>query len=219
MFKLNLEWKISELFAHRNYFEKMYSIDENSREIYKWKERLNKIDKKIIALAKKTKKKELKEKDLPKFEKEIEDFFYKSKLVNEEYGRVPILGPIGSMRIQNGKFLDLEDVLDVYVYPEDISGSIKTKSCGWIGWMILKGDYNIQKSLTSKYVTLTTMNHFKEETCRQELFKKKLKYENPENKFGRGLKRFFYSNRFWFHDDLEQLYESLKYYRNIEIYK
>ena len=50
------------------------------------------------------------------------------------------------------------------------------------------------------------MNHHKIETAATEVIEKFTKYKNTKE--GRIFKR-FYSNRFWYHDDLEKLLTSL----------
>ena len=124
-----------------------------------------------------------------------------------------MLGPIGSsyINISSGALLDLEDIEEVYLETENFSGSIKSKTCGWIAWMLVEGDKSFftHKSLTSEYQYLVTMNHHKIETARGEIFEKLNKYK--QTKEGRTFKRFFISSTFWFHEDLDKLRRSLPY--------
>ena len=210
MRKLSDEWKLQELFSQYNYIKNLHDINGSESDI----KRLKIAESKIIENYKIINKKTISPKNLHSIEKKISDLFYDSKFIHSDFGKIPILGPIGDQRINSGLFLDLDDIKEVYLDREDISGSIRTESCGWISWKYKKGDKSmfIHNSLTSKYICLTTMNHFKMETSYSELIKKDLAYYNPDTKMGRNLKRFFISNRFSFHDDLENLLSSLKYY-------
>ena len=123
---------------------------------------------------------------------------------------------LGHLDFNNARiYYDIDDFKEVHVQARDNKmmgrkyalGLIKTESSGWIGWMIVLGDKALQKKLTSKYVTLTTMSHFKMKTAQEDLFAKYHKYNGEV--LQRGLKRFFISNRFWFHDDQEKLDNSL----------
>ena len=209
MIKLSAEWKFIELFAQHNYIKNLHDIHGDEFD----KKRLKISTEKIVKYYKKIYKKTLIEKDLLSLNNKIKDLFYKKKFLDPEFGEIPLLGPIGQMRLSHDFFLDLDDIKEVYVDSEDISGSIKTETCGWISWKIKKGDKNMFKHLTSKYIVLTSMNHFKQETSLEELWEKNRRYDNPDSTMGRHLKRFFVSNRFWFHDDLEKLFKSLRYFR------
>ena len=204
--KLDDQWILFELFSQHEYVSN-YGYGNNP-----YPKKLKKSEESIINSVKKILKKDIDTKDFPSVQKQVTDYFYNDKL-NHVWGRVPLLGPIGSSYIKssNGMFLDLDDIEEVYVFNEDFSGSIKSKSCGWISWQLLKGDKSIftSKSLTSDYQYIVTMNHFKLESSRTELAGKIVKYKNSKD--GRTFKRFFVSNRFWFHDDLEKLWNMLPY--------
>lgn len=204
--KLDDRWILFELFSQHEFISN-YGYGNNP-----YPEKLKKSEKKIIDSVKKIINRTIDIKDFPSVQKEITDYFYNNNL-NHIWGRVPLLGPIGSSYIKssNGMFLNLEDIEEVYVFKENFSGSIKSKSCGWISWQLMRGDKSIftSESLTSDYQYLVTMNHFKLESSKTELASKIIKYKH--SKEGRTLKRFFVSNRFWFHDDLEKLWSTLPY--------
>ena len=42
--------------------------------------------------------------------KKISDLFYDTKFIHSDFGKIPILGPIGDQRINSGLFLDLDDI-------------------------------------------------------------------------------------------------------------
>ena len=201
--KLDSRWKLFELFCQHEYILNSIYANKKDKEA---------SEAKVLSAIKKILKKSIKAKDIPKIQEEIDKHFYKDK-IKHSWGRVPLLGPIGSayIRSSKGALLDLEDIEEVHVTPTNFSGSIKSKSCGWISWLLVKGDKSIfnSKHLTSEYQYLISMNHFKQDTADKEIAEKFVKYKN--SKEGRTFKRFFVSSRFWFHDDLEKLWKSLPY--------
>ena len=204
--KLDERWRIYELMRQHAY------ISSHGYANKPYPKKVEKSQKKIISTVKKVLKKKIEIDDFDKLDSEITDFFFKEK-PKHKWGHLPLLGPIGKSYINSsgGALLDLEDIEEVYLETENFSGSIKSKTCGWIAWMLVEGDKSFftHKSLTSEYQYLVTMNHHKIETAREEIFEKLNKYK--QTKEGRTLKRFFISNRFWFHEDLDKLHKSLPY--------
>ena len=204
MIKLSNEWILYELLAQHDYILTHGYADQPYEGFVK------KSENKLIKKTKEILNKQINSSDIPNLKKEIEEFFYETKsLVNSKYGKLALLGPIGKSYINlNQCFLDLKDIMEVYVNASDFSGSIKTKSTGWVSWILLEGDRGISKSLASKYQYLVTMNHHKMESSQVELFEKVRKYEDET--MSRHLKRFI-SSRFWFHEDLEKLWRQISY--------
>jgi len=117
------------------------------------------------------------------------------------------LGPLGfkNSRVQ----YNIDDFEEVHVEANIKSknrdytwGCIKSKNCGWTGWILVHADKAKQK------IFLTGINHFKKETLIDELFQKYAKFKNEKLK--RSLKRFFISNTFWYHDDFEKYEKGFK---------
>jgi hypothetical protein len=88
----------------------------------------------------------------------------------------------------------------------EIYGCIKTKTCGWVAWLLLEDDRSLVNSKT-KYVWLTVKDHFKQETAISELFRKRNRYR--EERLNRAFRRLI-SDRQWYHDDLDNFFESFK---------
>jgi hypothetical protein len=95
-------------------------------------------------------------------------------------------------------------------------GCIKSKTTGWIGWMLL---YDVDKSggltyLTkkidfSKFIFLISMNHFSRDSALTDVFDQYNNQFKP-NLLSRHFKRFFIKNRFWFHEDMEKLRDNFR---------
>ncbi len=202
--KLDNRWKIYELMQQHKYISSWSTFSSS--------EKLEKCEKIIITNVKKILKKNITPKDFKSVDSEVYDYFYKDKIKNP-WGQVPLLGPIGSAYISTseGALLDLDDIEEAYVIPEHFSGTIKSETCGWISWRLVKGDKSMftHKSLTSEYQYLVAMQHHKAESAEAEIIEKFIKYKNSKD--GRTFKRFFAGNRFWFHDDLEKLWKILPY--------
>lgn len=195
--KLNDRWFLFELLRQHSY---IISHGYNNKPYPKKVER---SEKQIILATKKILQREIKKQEIELVNQDIDEYFFKELLVHP-WGNIPPLGPIGGSQINtnNGQFLDLNDIQEVYVYREDFSGSILTKSCGWVSWINLKNEDN-----TFQYIV--TMNHFKQDSSRKELYEKVYKYKS--SKIERKFKNFFISKNHWFHNDLEKLWASLPY--------
>ena len=200
--KLDDRWKIYELMRQHNYITS-YGLNGDP-----YPEKVKRSQNKIISNVKKILNKNITPKEFNNINAEINDYFYKDK-INK---KLPLLGPIGGACISSrgGAFLDLDDITEVYILSENFSGTIKSNTCGWISWMLVKGDKPIlNKDLVSDYEFLVSMNHFKAESAEREVIEKYIKYKNSKD--GRTFKRFFIGNRFWFHDDLDKLHQLLPY--------
>ena len=200
--KLDERWRIYEL-LHQHYYISNHGLNGDP-----YPEKVKRSQNKIISNVKKILNKNITPKEFNNINKEINDYFYKDK-INK---KLPLLGPIGGACISSrgGAFLDLDDITEVYILSENFSGTIKSNTCGWISWKLVKGDKSIlNKDLVSDYEFLVSMNHFKAESAEREVIEKYIKYKNSKD--GRTFKRFFIGNRFWFHDDLDKLHQLLPY--------
>lgn len=210
--KLPDQWILFELLKQHSFQKKLKDFADNP--IPKTGDE---TANKIIKLTKKLLKRDIKSEEFENFYKELKDHFFheEASLHNSilPYLMTNYLGPLG---FSTTRFLfNLDDFTEVHIQGPDRKmmgrkyayGFIKSETCGWIGWMLVTGDKALHKIQTSDYVWLTTHNHFKLETAKTDLFTKSAKYNNEV--FGRGLKRFFITTRFWFHDDLQKLYRDL----------
>lgn len=195
--KVNDRWILFELLKQHDY------INTHGYNNKPYPGFVKKSENRIILETKKILGKTISNKDIYKLTFEIENYFYDEILVHD-WGKIPPLGPIGSAQIytNKGQFIDTDDIEEVYVYKKDFSGSIKSKSAGWISWINLKNGEN-------SFQYLVTMNHFKQDSSLKELYEKVYKFK--DSKTGRKLKELFMSNHHWYHDDLEKLWKSLPY--------
>jgi len=173
--------------------------------------KVKKAEDQILNFIKVQKKKNIKISSIEKIIIETNKQFKEKKILG------PITGPTGdSYGTYKGLFLDLNDIEDVYISKDkyetiindkidacDKYGVFKSKTCGWVGWIIA----NITKKDATTF--LVSFNHFKKETAMSEVFSKLNKYN--DEKVSRRLQKFFISNRFWYHDDLENLNKALPY--------
>ena len=203
--KLPEQWRLFELFRQHDY------ITTHGYSSSPYPEKVKRSEEAIIKSAKKILKENIKKDYLPVLDDEIHKFFYgdNCKIINQNFGKLYMLGPIGSANISpDGKLLDLDDIKEVYVETEGLKtyhiGTIHSENCGWICWMLTKGD----KPLPD-YEYLVAFNHHKRETAFSEVIEKYHKFNREIT--GRKLKRFFIHNRFWYHDELEKLLESVPY--------
>jgi hypothetical protein len=214
--KLPDQWRFLELF--RQYYYQINLKQFDGSPFSYDKSPAYETQKKIIRLFKKNHNK-LIEENFEKEYEEIHQFFYnqnshlKFSIVNNLMDRY--LGPLGFKN--SGIFYDINDFEEIYIVSNKkamtdrdcIYGTIKSKVAGWCSWMLINEDNkSTQNSSASKYIHLTSVNHFKMENSLQNLFDKKRKFE--ESKTGRTLKKLFVSNSFWFHDDLDKFYNSFK---------
>lgn len=193
MEQLTEEWKLYELFYRYHYYkDDLLRIEKKTY-----------IENQIIDLHKSLYKKKILLKDFKKLSDKLVKFSNDFKHV--ELGKIPLLGPFGRVAFRNnGYVVNLDDIQEVFVNKHNFSGIFNSKICGWIGWQLVKGD---KGHLSSKYVYLTTKNNHNYKSALKNLIDKNLKYNQETT--GRKLKRFFINNRFWFHDDLENLFEEL----------
>ncbi len=211
--KLSEHWRIYESLRYYRFQKDLKDFANNPKP-----EVAKKTAKKIISLTKKIMKETVSEDDFDKLFKRLKEFFFHKKtILNNSITSCLMECYLGPLDFLNARiYYNIDDFQEVYLQGPDNKmkdrefayGLIKSKTCGWIGWMLVRGDKALSKSLTSKYMYLISMNHFKMETARDELFTKYRKY-NAEV-LQRGLKRFFIGSRFWFHDDLENLKNSLR---------
>ncbi len=195
--KINDRWILFELLKQHAY------INSHGYDNKPYPGFVKKSESRIILQTKKILGKTISNKDIDKLTLEIENYFYEKLLVHEGR-RINPLGPIGSAQIiiNQGQFLDIEDIEEVHVNKEDFSGSIKTKSVGWISWIHLKNSEN-------DFQYLVSMSHFNQDNSIKDLYEKVFKYK--QSKTGRKIKEFFVSNSHWFDEDLEKLWRSLPY--------
>jgi len=205
MIKVPEVWRILELF-------RIYKCLDVYRSSYT--NELKKIENELIKTYKKILKKDLLPYELP-FEdlKEIYKIFDDAGIEKRLF---PYLGPASfylkaSLFVRQYKILDIKDIEEVFVSKENFKGkkmygSIKSKSYGWSAWCLVDLKKKDQKNI---FTYVVSFNQFREETAYKEIFEKKFKYN--EEKLQRSLKKFFISDRFWFHDDLEKYYQNLPY--------
>jgi hypothetical protein len=204
--KLPNEWRLLESLRH--YFFLIHLKDFGGEPI---NEPYIKAATKIISYGKQILKIKISQNDFVKVYKEIREiFFHKNAELKNSITKSMMdlyLGPLGfkNSRVQ----YDIDDFEEVYVEANTKTvnrdytwGCIKSKSCGWAGWILVHADKAKQKNF------LTSINHFKKETLIDELFQKYAKFKNE--KIGRSLKRFFISNTFWYHDDYEKFEKGFK---------
>ena len=193
MKKLSEEWKLYELFYRYNYFkDDLYRVEKKTS-----------IENQTIDLYKSQYKKKILLKDFKKLSNQL--LKYSDQFNHVEFGKIPLLGPFGRVAFRNnGYLINLNDLEEVYINTDNFSGFFKSKICGWIGWQLVKGD---KGHLSSKYVYLTTKNNHNLDSATKNLININLKYD--QERTGRKFKRFFINNRFWFHDDLENLFNEL----------
>jgi hypothetical protein len=204
--KLPNEWRLLESLRH--YFFLIHLKDFGDEPI---NEPYIKAATKIISYGRQILKRKISEDDFIKVYKEIREiFFHKNAELKNSITKSMMdlyLGPLGfkNSRVQ----YDIDDFEEVYVEANTKTvnrdytwGCIKSKSCGWAGWILVHADKAKQKNF------LTSINHFKKETLIDELFQKYAKFKNE--KIGRSLKRFFISNTFWYHDDYEKFEKGFK---------
>ena len=203
--KLPEEWRLLALFRER----KTISMQENNVTYS--------VEDKIIDQAKKTLKKKIELEDLDILEIELVEFFHHEKarvspappksLVS--FLATPILGPI-----TGETYFDYNDIKEVYSVTKDynftknICGSMLSKKCGWISWLIVKGDNYFQKSLTEKFITLISWNMHSHKKSLDEVFIKLGKFKGEVSQ--RNLKRFFIGSNFWFHEDLNRFITEIR---------
>lgn len=215
--KLPDEWRFLELFRHYFYQINLRQFDGSSFSYDKSPAYPTQIN--IIKLFKKNQNKLIEAENFEKEYEQIHQFFYnqnsylKSSIVNNLMDRY--LGPLGFKN--SGIVYNINDFEEIYIVSNKkpmtdrhyIYGSIKSKIAGWCSWMFINEDNKSTKnSPSSKYIYLTSVNHFKMETSLQDVFEKKRKFE--ESKKSRILKKFFVSDSFWFHKDLEKFYNNFE---------
>jgi hypothetical protein len=204
--KLPDEWRLLESLRH--YFFLIHLKDFGDEPI---NEPHIKVATKIISHGKQILKRKISQNDFVDVYKEIRGiFFHKSAELKNSITKSMMdlyLGPLGfkNSRVQ----YNIDDFEEVHVEANiktenrDYTwGCIKSKNCGWTGWILVHGDKAKQK------IFLTGINHFKKETLIDELFQKYAKFKNEKLK--RSLKRFFISNTFWYHDDFEKYEKGFK---------
>lgn len=216
--KLPDEWRLLELIRQHKYQKFLSDLNEDHGRL---KDISDTSRNKIILYSKKLLNKKIIEKDFKEIFLEVKKFFFNknSQISGSFFNSLmsTFLGPL-TFHISRIAY-DIDDFEEVYIsYPikvedkkSEIYGCIKTKTCGWIAWHLLEDDKSLIKSNT-KYVWLSVKDHFKKETALNELIDKRNKYRFGRT--GRALKRFFVTDRLWYHEDLAKLFQS---FRPIEI--
>lgn len=172
-------------------------------------DKVKKSEKKLISEVKRILNLNIKNDNFETITTDIEETFKLNNLFSDQY---PFIGPIGNFyHLNNGLFLDLDDIEKAYVSLENFKGkklygSVKSKTCGWIAWCTVGLKKNVDRKEMDYVVSF---NHHKQETALGEMFEKKNKY-NTEN-LKRKIKSIFISRRNWHHDDLEKLNKQLPY--------
>jgi len=202
MKKLSEEWRLYELFCQQHY---LYKCREGGE---------LKIQNEIIKLSFEILNKKILLSDFDALGEELKifahnysyDFVHNEN--NDSIKYTLILGPVGKVGLYSyGYRLNLEDIVEVYIDTENWSGCLNSKTCGWISWKQVKGDKSIIKKLSSPLVFLVSKNNHTMKAAIDNLEKKYARY-NKEF-MSRHFKRFFINNNFWFHDDLNDLYNEL----------
>jgi len=216
--KLPEEWRLLELIRHYKYQKFLSDLNEDKPHL---KEICENSKKKIIILAKKLLNKKINEGEIKDVFIEIKRFFFnKNSQISDSFFSSLMSTFLGPLTFHISRIAyDIDDFEEVYISQpiknednkSEVYGCIKTKTCGWIAWRLLEGDKSLTKS-TTNYVWLTVKDHFKRETALNELSDKRNKYRFGRT--GRALKRFFVSDRLWYHEELAKLFQS---FRSIEI--
>ena len=194
MKKLSDEWKLYELYYRHHLAKEIYTKEASN------------IEAQIIEIYKNSFNRKISIKDFNMISKELKEFANKFK--HNEFGKIPILGPFGRVAfIARSYELDLEDISEVCLDTDNARGFIFSKKCGWISWKLVKGDQGISKGLSSAYIYLVSKNNHSQDVAFENILKLEFKYQ--EERMTRHIKRFFISNTFWFHNDLNELFEEL----------
>jgi hypothetical protein len=203
-----------ELLRQYKYAKFLANLNTNSKSLHDISKNL---EIKIIDYAKKILNRKITESDFVGTFQEIRKFFYNdySKLTNSINTSLmqTYLGPLSYHSLR--KLINIDDLKEIYIEAsktnmsdwESVHGCIKSETLGWTAWALVYGDKFMMKSLTSKHVWLTSMNHFKKGTALEELYHKMIRYKQETTQ--RSLKRIFISNNFWFHKDLNKLLEGI----------
>jgi hypothetical protein len=202
MKKLSEKWRLYELFCQQHYLYKCLEGKEL------------KIQNEIIKLSLEILNKKILLKDFNALGEELKIFAHKYSYHfvhnknNDSTRYALMLGPVGKVALYNSGYrLNLEDIAEVHINTENWSGCFNSKTCGWVSWKIVKGDYSIIKSLSSALVFLISKNNHNMHSAIDNLEKKFARY--VKESMSRNFKRFFINNHFWFHDDLKDLYNEL----------
>jgi hypothetical protein len=203
--KLPEEWRLLALFRER----KTISMQENNVTYS--------IEDKIVDQAKITLKKKVELKDIDILEKEVIEFFFHEKArVSPPPPKslvsllaTPILGPLtGETYFDYSDIKEVYSVTKNYDFTKSICGSMLSKKCGWISWLIIKGDNYFMKSLTEEFITLISWNMHSHKKSLEDVFIKSGKFASEVSK--RNFKRFFVGSTFWFHEDLNRFINEMK---------
>lgn len=211
--KLPEEWRILELFNQ-------YTIIVTRRD----KKLIQEYEQKIIKHVKDIINKKITVNDFKSVYTEIRNlFFHKESELKDTYTDSLMSAYLGPLGFNNFRILydisDIEEVhllgkIDYYVSDYYPYGCIKTKTAGWIGWILLyDGDktgenwFKKERDL-SKYIFLISINNFKKETALSNVTDQ---YNNQykHNILSRHFKRFFINDKFWFHEDMKKLRNAL----------
>jgi len=211
--KLPEEWRLLELIRQHKYQKHLERANPEREDC---KRIVENSRTKIINASKKIFNQTVDEKDFKEIFIKVKKFFYNkhSQISGSFFDSLMIsfLGPL-TFHISKTAY-EIHDFDEVYIsHPEkkenrksEIYGCINTKTCGWVAWLLLEDDRSLVNSKT-KYVWLTVKDHFKQETAISELFRKRNRYR--EERLNRAFRRLI-SDRQWYHDDLDNFFESFK---------
>ena len=212
--KLPEEWRLLELIRHHRYQKHLVSANPDREDCKRIAEN-SRI--KIINNSKKIYNQTVDEKDFKEIFIKVKKYLYnKHSQISGSFFDSLMISFLGPLTFHISKIAyEIYDFDEVYIsHPEkkenrksEIYGCINTKTCGWVAWLLLEDDRSLVNSKT-KYVWLTVKDYFNQETAIKELFAKRNKFR--EVSFIRRL----VSNRQWYHEDLENFFES---FRSIEI--
>ena len=211
--KLPEEWRLLELIRQHKYQKHLEGANPDREDC---KRIVENSRTKIINASKKIFNQTVDEKDFKEIFIKVKKFFYnKHSQISGSFFDSLMISFLGPLTFHISKIAyEIYDFDEVYIsHPvkeenkkSGLYGCINTKTCGWVGWLLLEDDGSLFNSKT-KYVWLTVKDHFKQETAIKELFAKRNKFR--EVSFNRALRRLI-TDRQWYHEDLENFFESFR---------